>query len=291
MNRTSQTLVIQPDRPLDGLLLDILRRVDTVTADLGIQYFIGGALARDVVLFHVFGRDTGRATRDVDVGICIEEWSLLEALRGRLVESGAFALVAGVVHRLLYRPVGTELGIPLDLLPFGGVETNDHVIRWPPASDTVMSVAGFSEASDSVLMIEVAANFAVPVVSLPSLAILKLMAWHDRHLVTPKDATDLLMIARKYADAGNADRLFGAESSLLQAFDFDGELAGAQLLGKDAATLCPVSAKRAVVEILREPTLKQQLLDQALAATLVTRDDVASARVALVLQAFQDGLE
>lgn len=273
------------------MLLDILRRVDAVTHELGIEYFVGGALARDLILSHVFGKDTGRATRDVDLGICIDDWSRLDALRVRLIEGGYFAVQPGVAHRLIYRPAGNAFGIPLDLLPFGGVVHSDQTIAWPPGGDIVMNVAGFAEARTSALMVEITDNFAVPVTSLPSLAILKLIAWRDRHLETSKDATDFLLIARHYADAGNFDRLYEAESALLQAVDFDPELAGAMLLGRDTAALSSAGTKEIVMSILTTPTLKQRLIDQLLRATLTSGDGDGSARVEPILNAFQSGLE
>lgn len=81
MTTASPKFVARTDRPVDALLLDILRRVDAVARDLGIEYFVGGALARDLILLHVFGKDTGRATRDVDLGIRIDDWTRLDALR------------------------------------------------------------------------------------------------------------------------------------------------------------------------------------------------------------------
>lgn len=290
MTSTSHRISARPDRPIDPLLLDILRRVDAVAHELGIEYFVGGALARDLILSHVFGKETGRATRDVDLGICIDDWSRLEALRTRLIEGGYFSVQPGVLHRLNYRPVANPFGIPLDLLPFGGVEHSDQTIAWPPGMDVVMNVAGFAEACASALMVEITDNFAVPVSSLPSLAILKLIAWRDRHPETPKDASDFLLIARHYTDAGNFDRLYETESALLQAVDFDPELAGAMLLGKDAAASCSANTKQIVMGILTTPDLKQRLIDQLLRATLGSGGDIGSARVEPILHAFQSGL-
>ena len=68
------------------MLLGILRRVDGVARALGLEYFVGGALARDLLLLHVFGRETGRATRDVDLGICVDDWDGFDALRARLID-------------------------------------------------------------------------------------------------------------------------------------------------------------------------------------------------------------
>lgn len=153
--------------------------------------------------------------------------------------------------------------------------------------DIVMNVTGFSEARTSALMVEAAVGVCVPVTSLPSLAILKLIAWRDRHPETAKDATDFLLIARHYHDAGNADRLYETESALLQASDFDPEMAGAMLLGKDAAAICLPSTVQSIAAILTDHPLRQRLIDQILRATLSAGDAASSARVERYLDAFQ----
>ena len=129
----------------------------------------------------------------------------------------------------------------------------------------------------------------MPVTSLPSLAILKLIAWRDRHLETTKDATDFLLIARNYHDAGNTDRLYETESALLQATDFDPDMAGAMLLGKDAAAICLSSTAQSIETILNDSQLRQRLIDQILRATLSSGDDASSLRVERYLEAFQRG--
>lgn len=289
MTNTLPKLSARPDCPVDPLLIDILRRVDVVAREQGIDYFVGGALARDLILLHVFGKDTGRATRDVDLGICIDDWGKFDSLKASLIQGGSFTEQPRFAHRLTYWPGEGAFGIPLDLLPFGGVESADATIAWPPGMDIVMNVAGFSEARTSALMVEVAEGVVVPVTSLPSLAILKLIAWRDRHLETTKDATDFLLIARHYHDAGNADRLYETETALLQATDFDPELAGAMLLGKDAAAICLASTAESIETILTSPQLRQRLIDQILRATLSSGDDASSSRVDHYLDAFHRG--
>ncbi|MBI5329678.1 MAG: nucleotidyl transferase AbiEii/AbiGii toxin family protein [Betaproteobacteria bacterium] len=289
MTNTLPKLSIRPDLPVEPRLLDILRRVDAVARGQGIDYFVGGALARDLILLHVFGKDTGRATRDVDLGICIDDWSRLDSLKGMLVQGGGFAEQPRIAHRLIYRLAEDAFGIPLDLLPFGGIENADGAIAWPPGMEIVMNVAGFAEACASALMVEVAEDLIVPVTSLPSLAVLKLIAWRDRHPETPKDATDFLLIARYYADAGNYDRLYETESALLQAVDFDPELAGAMLLGKDAAVVCSASTEKTVSNILTDAYLKQRLIDQLLRTTLSSGENSITSRVEQFVGAFLNG--
>ena len=291
MTNTSPKLSARPDRPVEPRILDILRRVDAAAHLQGIDYFVGGALARDLILLHVFGKNTGRATRDVDLGICIDDWAKLDSLKASLIQGGNFSEQTKVAHRLIYRPSEEAFGIPLDLLPFGGVERADATIAWPPGMEVVMNVAGFAEARASSLMVEVVEGFFVPVTSLPSLAVLKLIAWRDRHLETTKDATDFLLLARHYFEAGNLDRLYETESALLQAVDFDPELAGAMLLGKDAATVCLASTTQTIVAIMANPQLRQRLNDQLLRATLSAGDEASSIRVERFIESFHSGFK
>jgi predicted nucleotidyltransferase len=289
MTNISPKLSVRPDRPVDPLLVDILKRIDAVAREQGIDYFVGGAMARDLILLHVFGKDTGRATRDLDLGICIDEWNKLAAFKASLIHGGNFTEQKKVAHRLTYRQALNSFGIPVDLLPFGGVENANATIAWPPDMDIVMNVAGFADAYASTLQLEISPGFLVPVTSLPSLAVLKLIAWRDRHLKTEKDATDFLLIARHYEDAGNFDRLYDTEPALLEAAGFDPKIAGAMLLGKDAAEICLPETAKQIAAILIDPALCQRLVDQMLRNTLSSGEDTGSAIAAQCLDAFKSG--
>lgn len=291
MTATLPTLVARPDRPVDAIVLAILRRTDAATREMGINYFVGGALARDLILMHVFGKDTGRATRDVDLGISINDWETLALLKANLIGGGDFHEQKGMAHRLIYKVQENANGIPLDLLPFGGVAQTDMTIAWPPDIDVVMSVAGFSEAHQSSLTIDLGEGLLVPVASLPALAMLKLIAWRDRHLETAKDVTDFLLIARHYHEAGNIDRLYDTEPDLLIETEYDPELAGAILLGKDVAAISSESTAGMLASIMGGTQTRQRMLDQLLRASLSSGDEIIASRVEGVLNAFHRGLQ
>jgi hypothetical protein len=74
----------------------------------------------------------------------------------------------------------------------------------------------------------------VPVVSIPVLLVLKLLAWVDRKH-EKRDAADIHTLLKEYGDAGNEHRLYGEELNVLEAEGYDFELAGARLIGHDAA--------------------------------------------------------
>lgn len=127
--------------------------------------------------------------------------------------------------------------LPVDFIPFRGVASEGKTIAWPPDGDFVMNVAGFEETLEAALSIELEPGLVISVASVPGLAILKILEWGDRHVVNNKDAADLYKILTTFDSAGNQDRLFDQEIELLEAVGHDLTLAGAQLLGRDAARI------------------------------------------------------
>lgn len=189
-----------------------------------------GAMARDLLLFHAHGIKAARATEDIDLAFAVADWPAFDSLRKSLLGSDAFHPHPRAIHKLQYGP-----DTIVDLIPFGGLENPDGTISWPPHGDTVMSVLGFKEALYSSVGVLLPSARQIAVVSLPMLAILKVIAWSERRTASPrKDAFDLLLILQNYLDAGNSERLYQEAGQLLEYPDFDYERAGAWLAGKDA---------------------------------------------------------
>ena len=67
-----------------------MRTVDAVMKALDLPYFIVGAMARDILLTHVFGLATGLATRDLDIGIAMRDWDEFDAVVAKLVDDSEF---------------------------------------------------------------------------------------------------------------------------------------------------------------------------------------------------------
>ncbi len=229
---------IPSSSPVDLSVIRVLRVLDPIASVAGCEYFVAGATARDLILVHVYGLRPGRATRDIDFGIAVRDWDQFAWLKERLVATGQFEFDRKMLQRLIYFDLSAEFSIPIDLITFRGVVSDDYTIKWPPSRDIVMNIAGFEEALASSISIQLEDNLTVRVASLPGLALLKLIAWSDRSHETNKDAADLYRLLTTYADAGNTDRLYEHEMDLLEAVGFDMELAGAQLLGRDVARLC-----------------------------------------------------
>lgn len=195
-----------------------------------VDFLVVGAIARDLLLHYGHGVPIKRATTDVDLGVAVADWPSFRQLRDVLLNSVNFDAGWPASHNLIHRS-----GTPLDLVPYGGVEREDGTIVWPE-DDTVMGVIGYKEARDSAVEVTLPDDLSIVTVCLPMLAVLKLIAWSERHLYTPRtDASDLFAILSNYLSGENAERLYEVGTHLLNEDDFDYQTAGAWLAGYDAA--------------------------------------------------------
>jgi predicted nucleotidyltransferase len=165
MNSTSRR-IFQPLKPLSPLVLEPLKAVAQTANSLGIQYFLAGATARDLVLENIFGRPPGKLTRDLDFGCVLSDWKQFENLKAALISTGRFK-PDRAIQRVLYQH-SAGISVRVDLIPFGGVQEGSQ-ISWPPDNDFVMNVAGFREALESAIQVRVDSDLVVSVASLPGL--------------------------------------------------------------------------------------------------------------------------
>lgn len=230
---------------IDELRLEarIVDDVQRTAAALGAPVLVTGAFARDLHLLHGLGVETGRKTEDIDFALAVEDWDAFTALRAKLVLSGQFGETQGAAsHRLIHRT-----GYPVDIVPFGAVETPDRHIYWPPGAFK-MNVFGFREANEAAQTVHLPGGVETRVVSLPALALLKLVAWKERHLTAPrKDAMDLGLVIEHYLDSCGTDRLWDAFIDWTAAEDFDFDVAGARMLGYDMGAMLNKAARSTVI--------------------------------------------
>lgn len=222
--------------------------VNGALAALGMLGIIVGAFVRDLHLHYGAGIPIQRGTEDIDFAFMVSSWSEFDALRTRLIESGACGAVEGKRHRLRH-----QNKLAIDLVPFGSIETENRHIAWPPKGDMVMDVFGFREALGATDEVSLPGDVKVQIVSLASLAFLKIVAWNDRHRRVPgKDAADLMLIVRNYlAVEANRERLWDNFNEWTQEDTFDYEHGGARMLGHDIRQLLDKRGIEKIAAILR----------------------------------------
>ena len=210
------------------------------------DFFVVGALVRILILEQHYNIPIGVATLDIDIAITMVDWKHYKKFRESLIFAGSFTPAPKIYHRLKFKD-----DFPVDLIPFGAVETSAGLIQWPPDQSVEMNVTGFQDVLNDTILVHLSDKLDVRFVSLPGMAVLKLIAWRDRHNEFPaKDAIDIATLLKYYLDAGNDERMFEQHADLMESADFDFELAGARMLGRDMAKIMSLQTKKMVLEIL-----------------------------------------
>jgi predicted nucleotidyltransferase len=236
-------------RSIDPVIARCLVDLSQITAQAGLEFMVIGATARDFVYRHVYGIEAPRATQDVDLGIRVESWDKLAELRSALCEAGSFVENGRIRHRIIHKS-----GIPVDLIPFGGLESPPGVIAWPPDGSPVMSTLGFAEAFGHSIDLKIGGE-ADPVIRLatpPAIVCLKLIAWNDRPWERASDAEDIIFLARHYGDAGNESLLLNGTDAGEPDENYDYEIASATLLGRHIRKIATYETVKAVRNILEK---------------------------------------
>jgi len=256
-----------------------------VTQELDCRYMLVGATARDILLFHIFGRAAMRATLDVDFAIAVKSWEKFAGVVHGILSQPKFQ-ASRIEHRVFFKPSEAQERVPVDIVPFGGIASAENKIFWPGDLHMVMSVAGLDGTISGAVWVSVDKDLLIPVASLPGLAVLKLFAWADRR--ANKDTTDLHRILKNYADAGNEDRLYGDKLDVLEKSGFDMEVAGSHLLASDAVELCSETTLRNLRGLFSPPDVIEDLESQMVDRGFQTEE--AMNRTASLLQTFMTTL-
>ena len=240
---------------LTELYIDIQQH----TNELGIEYLVIGAMARDLVLFHGFGANIERGTRDVDFGINVANWHEFSSLRDRLLEAG-YKADERRIHRLTCED---KEGLPweIDIVPFGDIADEDSRVHWPPEQNFAMSVFGFAEAFEHALKVQISESpeIVIPVASPASICMLKLVSWLDREIeMRPKDATDFSYLIESYRKIPEiSEALYNEGHMETQAWDES--KASAMKLGEDTARIASGETKAFIEnELFNQPARLEQ---------------------------------
>lgn len=82
MSNESSLHSIPVRKPVDSLVISVLRALDPIAQELECPYFVAGATARDLILVSLHGLRPGRATFDIDLGIAVENWQRFALFEG-----------------------------------------------------------------------------------------------------------------------------------------------------------------------------------------------------------------
>ena len=172
---------------------EVFDAVEDAFSNLGIDYYVIGALARDI--WYSKENKLSRATRDADFAILVGTERQFEEVKEYLKAKKDFQDSKGNMY-VLFSPNGHQV----DILPFGAIEI-DEKVQIAGTGLTSISVNGFSEVYNSgTAEVQLDTGHHFKVASLSSIVLLKLIAYDDRPEQRAKDGRDVGSIIEHYFD-------------------------------------------------------------------------------------------
>ena len=96
------------------LLVELLRTASECFKEVGQDFFVIGATARDILIQQLVGISSGRKTRDLDLAIAIPNWEAFDEIKQMLLAHG-FTKDEKMYQRFYY-------GVyEMDIVPYGDV--------------------------------------------------------------------------------------------------------------------------------------------------------------------------
>ncbi len=214
-------------------LKEVFEVVEEHLHKLNIDFYLLGAIARDVWIAGIYELSPGRSTRDLDIAVFIENENSYKNLRDALIGTNRFLPLKENRYALIF-----DNRIELDLLPFGGL--NLESLQFID-SVVLSSVNGLKEVNKYATA-EVSINeIMFKVCTLPGLVLLKLIAYDDRPEMRGKDLDDIGNILLCYS-AIMGEEVYKEENVDLLDLTNSFEI-GILLMGRQLATILNQSEK------------------------------------------------
>ncbi len=216
----------------EGELKDVFDALEEAFAATGTDYYIIGALARDI--WYSRGSKTFRQTRDVDFAVLVGSQEEYEAVKQYLKENKRFVDTKGNSFVML-----TPSGVQVDILPFDEIEIDDGVSIAGGGLSNI-KVNGFMEVYQSgTAEVEMQTGHNFKIATLPSIVLLKLIAFDDRPEKRSKDARDIANIIEHFFEL-QADLIYNNHADLFSDEDDDQALQeiAAIVIGREIKAMC-----------------------------------------------------
>lgn len=171
-------------------LKEVLQEVSAACQVLKIDFFIVGAIARNI--WYVAHGEAPKDTKDIDFGVYIPDTSKYIALKSKLQQDYSYRNCPNNAF-CMFTPNSQQI----DLLPFGAIEKENQVIIAGKGLITI-NLEGFQEVFNFGLQTIQLGNEQYTISNIPSIVLLKLIAFDDRPEYRIKDVKDINTICRYY---------------------------------------------------------------------------------------------
>ncbi|MNQ10470.1 hypothetical protein D3C85_233110 [compost metagenome] len=215
----------------EAKLSEMLTALERGLKKFSIDFYLVGAVARDVWMSAINDIPPSRITGDIDFAVFINDKGIYEELKKYLIEAEGFHPYKGNAFVLVWKSY-----IQVDLLPFGEIEGKGSHVTVEGTGLTDVSVPGFKEIYDAGLPeAELEGKHYFKFCTLPGIVLLKLMAYEDRPEIRRDDIKDISKILKHFFDM-YAEEIY---TNHLDLFGQDQELdmLAARVMGRDMAKI------------------------------------------------------
>lgn len=201
----------------------------------GIDFYLVGAVARDVWMSAIHDIPPSRITGDIDFAVFINDKETYEELKKYLIDVEEFSPYKGNAFVLIWKGF-----VQVDLLPFGAIEGKGSSVSVEGTGLTSVNMPAFKEIYDFGLPIaELEEKHTFKFCTLPGIVLLKLIAYQDRPEIRRDDIKDISKILKHFFDM-YANEIFDNHNDLF-GNDPDLNLLAACVMGREIAKIAKVN--------------------------------------------------
>ena len=249
---------------ITAAIAEMLKITETVFSKHNIQYYLVGAVARDI---HLSDYKSPRRTKDIDLAILIDNENQFYEVKNALLHTGHFKEHETEPIKLFYKNA-----IELDLLPFGKIENEKReTILTKPILFT-MDVPGFKELMPHIQQIHIEGT-TLNICPLEGIIILKIISY-NQNPSRDKDLADIEHFISVYFDI-HSEEIYNDHYDILNLYENNTEfqqLVSQRLIGRKIKRL-----------LQHNPPMLNKIKEYC--------TDSSSSRITMLWPAIADGLE
>lgn len=226
----------------------------------GIDFYLVGAVARNVWMTGINNIAPRRTTGDIDFAVLINDDGVYEALKTYLIITEGFQPYKGNEYVLIWKE-----NLEVDLLPFGAIDDGDTKFTSNGLGLTSISLQGFTEIyNDGLPTLDLEGKHQFKFCTLPGIVLLKLIAWDDRPESRRDDIKDISDILNHFFDM-NDNEIFEKHHDLFEKEEASLKNIAARVMGREMSKIAKKNELlfSRIVGILDSNTLVSQNSEMA----------------------------
>ncbi|TRZ75571.1 MAG: hypothetical protein D4R94_06580 [Chitinophagaceae bacterium] len=241
-------------------ITEMLYALERGLEKFGIDFYLVGAVARNVWMTGINNIAPRRTTGDIDFAVLINDNGVYESLKTYLIITEGFQPYKGNEYVLIWKE-----NLEVDLLPFGAIDDGDTKFTSNGLGLTSISLQGFSEIyNDGLPTLDLEGKHQFKFCTLPGIVLLKLIAWDDRPESRRDDIKDISDILNHFFDM-NDNEIFENHHDLFEKEEASLKHIAARVMGREMSKIAKKNELlfSRIVGILDSNTLVSQNSEMA----------------------------